>query len=122
MVRAALCLSLFALCSGMTLRAEDDANDKLMQGIVKTMQTLGETLTTVKDKATLDAAAPKIQECMKDLKASFEEVKKLGEEVSKGLADKYKDQGKPAKEKINAELERISKDADLGAAVNKLME
>jgi len=123
MVRAALCVALLALCSGLTLRAED-AHEKLAIAMIDSIGELTTLMEACKDVESAKATAPKLSEAVKKFKALDEEGKKLGEpakEVKEALEKKYDEKIVAAIGKMQKEGERIAKSPEIAKEIEEPM-
>ncbi len=88
------------------IQAQDKPDhETLVKETLKALNEIGDTLATIKDKATADAAIPKLETAAKTME---------------DLQKKFKDAGEPTKE-VKDRLEKAYK-ADLEKAVKKLID
>lgn len=88
------------------VRAQDKPDhEALVKQTLEALKGIGDTLATIKDKATSDAAIPKLEQAAKTME---------------DLQQKFKDAGEPTKE-VKDRLEKMYK-ADLEKAAKRLTE
>jgi len=87
-----------------------DPEEKLLNDAMATMKEIVSTLETVKDKASAQAAKPKLEALFKKLQETGEAGKKAATDKAKSdaLEKKYAAQLKDLQEKMSKEIMRIA--------------
>ena len=101
-------LSLLALASlGLSQCGGGETHEKIMKDMISVMNRLGDLMGGIKDKATAEAAKPKLSALVDELKAVKARMDKIGEPKGK-LADdlkaKYEKEMKAAMEKFTGSI------------------
>jgi len=95
-----------------TLRAGDDAQEALADKAIATFKEYAGVLESVKDKASAEAAKPKLEAINKKIKEIEAEGKKLGE-PNEAIKKKLEESMGPAVGAVLKEMGRISENKEL---------
>jgi hypothetical protein len=90
---------------------EKDSFDSLTGAIIKQLGKVADTLASITDKKTAEAAKPKLSEVGKtiqDLQARLEKLGKPSEEEAKALEKKYKDDTLKIISRVQSEAVRLA--------------
>ncbi len=88
-----------------------DSHDKAMKDMVSVMNRMADTLATVKDKATAEAAKEKLKGITEEMKAIKTRMDKLGNptgDAEKALKDKYEKEMSEATSKMMGAAMKIA--------------
>lgn len=107
------------VASAWLAQAGSDDAEKTYFEFSKAMQDLTAVLKTVKDKTTAEGAVAKVEAPAKRLGEAVKTAKRLQEAGKLVISEKYSKQLMEDSLAFKAEVDRVTKDADLGAILNK---
>jgi acetylornithine/succinyldiaminopimelate/putrescine aminotransferase len=126
MRRISTLASLFALCAfGLAVAGCGDSHEKVVNDLAAQIEKVVGVLKGVTDKASADAAKPKLDSIDQDIKAIAERAKKLpkpSQAEEAALKSKLETRMKKAGEELQTEMMRVGPIApELGGKVMEIM-